>query len=159
MNHKIMSKEEFKVVGVSKHVSCKNGENFQIIPKYWDEIFRTGAFEILDKNKGELGVLGISCNFNNDLEEFDYIIAVEGDTIEGLDNFEVVNIPKQSFAMFESIGPIPHAIQAVILKIYAEWFPQTKYQQAEGPVLEVYLPGNQDSMDYKCEVWVPVKEE
>ena len=157
MNHKIMSKEGFKVIGVTNHVSSKNGENFQLIPKCWDEMFKTGSFEILDKNKGELGVLGISHNFNNELEEFDYIIAIEGDTIEGLDNYEVVNIPPQTFAIFESIGPIPDAIQSVLLKIYTEWFPERKYQLAEGPVLEVYLPGDQNSVDYKCEVWVPVK--
>jgi AraC family transcriptional regulator len=158
MNYNIISKEQFKVAGVSKHITSKNGENFKIIPRFWDEVCARGTYKILDKNQGNLGILGISHNFNNELDEFDYIISVEGDTLEGLSNFEVVNIPKNSWAVFESIGPMPHAIQDVIHRIYAEWFPATKYEHAGGPELEVYLPGDPSAEDYKCEVWIPVIE-
>lgn len=158
MNYKIISKEEFKVAGVSKHISSKNGENLKIIPKFWDEVCNRGTYKILDKNQGNLGVLGICHNFNKELDEFDYIIAIEGNTIEGIKNPEVVVIPKNSWAVFESIGPMPHAIQDVIHRIYAEWFPATKYEHAGGPELEVYLPGHSSAEDYKCEVWIPVIE-
>lgn len=158
MNYKIISKEEFKVAGVSKHITSKNGENLKIIPKFWDEVCSGGTYKILDKNQGNLGVLGICYNFNKELDEFDYIIAIEGNTLEGKKNYEVVNIPKNSWAVFESIGPMPHAIQDVIHRIYAEWFPATKYQHAGGPELEVYLPGDPSAEDYKCEVWIPVIE-
>lgn len=158
MNYKIIIKEEFKVAGVSKHIGTKNGENFKMIPKYWDEICEQGIYKRLEQNKGNLGVLGICYNFDKELGEFDYIIAIEGETVEGLENYEVVNIPKHSWAIFESIGPMPGAIQDVIRRIYAEWFPATKYEHAGGPELEVYLPGDTSADDYKCEVWIPVIE-
>lgn len=158
MNYKIVSKEEFKVAGVSKHIKTKNGENFKIIPKFWDETCEQGIFKVLEKNASNLGVLGICYNFDKELGEFDYIIAIEGQTIVGLENYEVVTIPKNSFAIFESIGPMPNAIQEVIKRVFAEWFPATKYEHAGGPELEVYLPGDTSSEDYKCEVWIPVIE-
>ena len=158
MNYKIISKEEFTVVGVSKHIISKNGENLKIIPKFWDEICEGDAYNILDKNQSSLGILGVCYNFDIELDEFDYIIAIEGDSLEDIGNYEVVTIPKNSWTVFESIGPMPNAIQDVIHRIYSEWFPATKYEHADGPEIEVYLPGDVSAEDYKCEVWVPVIE-
>lgn len=158
MDYKIVKKEEFKIVGVSKRVSTKNGENFKIIPKFWDEICKDGICEKLDESAGKLGILGVCCNADMEQEEFTYMIAVEGEKVEALDNCDVLNIPQCTWAVFESIGPMPHAIQKVWDKIFAEWFPATKYEHAEAPELEVYLPGNPNAEDYKCEVWIPIVE-
>jgi len=156
MGYKIISKEQFKVEGVSKHISNQNDENFKVIPKFWNEVCEDGTYEVLDKNRGSLGALGICYNFDKELGEFDYVIAIERETVVCLENYKIVNIPKHSWAVFKSIGPMPNPIQDVIHKIYAEWFPATKYEHAGGPELEVYLPGDMNSEDYKCEVWIPV---
>lgn len=156
MNYRIVKKDEFKVVGIKKRVTNKNGENLKVIPKFWNQLCENGSYSILDKNKGKLGVMGICYNFDMECNEFDYIIAIEGENIDGLGEFEVLNIKSHTFAIFESIGPMPKAIQDTWDRIFAEWFPATKYEHADGPELEVYYPGDSSSKDYKSEVWIPI---
>lgn len=158
MDYKIIKKEEFKVTGVSKRISTDNGENLKLIPNFWCEINENGICEKLNKSAGDLGYLGICYDFDSEQKKLSYMIAVEGEHVEGLENCEVLNIPSQTWAVFESIGPMPDAIQKVWSKIYSEWFPATKYEHAGGPEIEVYLQGDLDAEDYKCEVWIPVIE-
>lgn len=158
MDYSIAKKPEFKIVGVSKHVTTKNGENFKIIPEFWNETCKKGVYEKLQKKAGALGVLGVCYGFNKEQEEFNYMIAIEGDKVEGLDDYDVVNIPACTWAVFESIGPIPDAIQEVTRRIFAEWFPATKYEHRGAPELEVYLPGDPNAEDYKSQVWIPIVE-
>jgi len=61
-----------------------------------------------------------------------------------------------SWAVFISVGPMPHAIVNVVSRIYQEWFPATGFEQADAPVLEVYFHGDTSAQNYKCEVWVPI---
>ena len=44
-------------------------------------------------------------------------------------------------------------------QIFEEWFPSTGYEHAPAPELEVYLPGDVDSKDYRCQVWIPIVKE
>lgn len=158
MNYKIEVKESFKVVGITRRFNSKNGDNFRGIPKFWDEVCKGGQYAILERNQGKLGVMGVCSNFNMETQDFDYSIVVEGDKLEGIDNYSVIEVPKLSFAVFESIGPIPDALQEVTRRIFSEWFPATKYEHADGPEFEVYLPGDMQAEDYKSEVWIPVME-
>ncbi len=158
MDYKIVKKESFKIVGISQRVTTKNHENFKKIPKFWDMLCENGVLERMKKNASELGLLGVGHGYEKEQEEFNYMIAVEGEPIEGLNNYEVVNVHSCNWAIFESIGPIPDAIQKIWHKIFAEWFPATKYEHAEAPELEVYIPGNPDEEDYKCEIWIPIIE-
>ena len=156
MNYRIVKKEQFKVAGIKTHVTNNNDENFKIIPEFWNKIQEDGSCSILEKNKGKLGVMGICYNFDMESNEFDYIVAIEGDNIHGLENYDVLNIKSNTFAIFESIGPMPNAIQSVWKRIFAEWFPATKYELADGPELEIYYPGDPSSSQYKSEVWIPI---
>lgn len=158
MNYKLVKKESFKVVGISKRVTSKNGENFKVIPKFWQDIMEDGRFDELHKNKKEFGVMGLCLNFDREQEEFDYMIAVEGDCLESLEEVNVVEIPECTWAVFESVGALPKSIQETWHRIFAEWFPATNYEHADAPEFEAYLDGDTSSKDYKCEAWVPVVE-
>ena len=46
--------------------------------------------------------------------------------------------------------------QKVFQRIFSEWFPATGYAHSGGPEIEVYLPGDPTSSQYRCQVWVPV---
>ena len=156
MNYKIIDKEAFKVVGKAIPVSTVNGENYRTITQFWEESNKNGLCNRLYNFAGELGMLGICTDFNHDQEEFTYLIAVEKPQGSSLENFEVREIPAQTWAIFESIGPMPTAIQDVWKRIFSEWFPATGYEHANGPELEVYLPGNPADENYRCEVWIPI---
>lgn len=66
------------------------------------------------------------------------------------------HIPAATWAIFDSVGPVPGAIQDVTRKIFQEWFPSTGYEHDAKPELEVYLPGDPNSPDYLCQVWMPI---
>ena len=102
------------------------------------------------------GSLGI-CMMDEVNDKFTYAIGVEKPAAKAAPaGFEVIHIPTATWAVFESIGPMPKAIQTVTVKIFKEWFPSTGYEHAAIPELEVYLPGNPDNQDYHCQVWIPI---
>lgn len=156
MNYRIVEKEAFKIIGKAKRVTTVDGKNLEIIPKFWDEVCENGLYEKLKGMAGSLGILGICTDFAPDQEELTYIIAVEKAQSETPDGLIEREIPANTWAIFESVGPMPKAIQEVWKRIFSEWFPATGYEHANGPELEVYLPGNMEDSNYKCEVWIPI---
>lgn len=76
MDYKIVKKEKFKVAGLSKHVTSKNGENFKIIPKFWQETCDKGITEKLEKSAVESGLLGICYDYDHEHENFNYMIGI-----------------------------------------------------------------------------------
>ena len=74
---------------------------------------------------------------------------------EGYSKWEV---PAGSWAVFKCVGAMPHAIQNMWKRIYAEWLPQAKYEMKQSFDFEFYPEGDKDSPDYVSEIWIPVKE-
>ncbi len=157
MNYRIVEKDGFKAIGKSILVSTVNGQNFKKIPEFWSECNEDGTVCKIGGSNPSKPLLGICMNdFDNEMKTFTYVIGIEkGEDIpEGLDVYE---IPATTWAVFESIGPMPHSIQKVWERIYSEWFPSTGYEHAGLPEMEVYPRGDGSSEDYVCEVWIPVK--
>jgi AraC family transcriptional regulator len=90
------------------------------------------------------------------MEGFTYGIGVEKPDKAVPAGFDVIHIPAATWAVFESIGPMPKAIQDVTVRIFQEWFPSTGYEHDAKPELEVYLSGDTSSQDYRCQVWMPI---
>lgn len=155
MEYSIVKKEAFKLVGKGKRVTSINGENLKIIPKFWEECHGSGFVDKLCQQLGPLGTLGVCMDFKEDMTEFTYFIGIEKPALP-MDDLEEVVIPEANWAIFESIGPMPEAIQKVWSRIFSEWFPATGYEHAEGPELEVYYDGKPDDPNYRCEVWIPI---
>ena len=155
MDYKIIHKDAFKIVGHKRHYAGSVEECFQQVPLFWGEAHANGWIPPLcPLMDGEpMGVLGVSaCQKPHD---FDYFIAVatNKDTPEGLSEYVV---PACTWAVFESVGPMPGAIQALQKRIVTEWLPNSGYEYADAPDIEVYGPGDQSAADYRCEVWLPV---
>lgn len=155
LNYKLLEKDAFTVVGKRIKVSNKNGENFEIIPKFCCDCNQDGTCAALEKIVPDnMGVMGICANFQKDT--FDYYMAAtySGEPIPS--GMETLRIPKLTWVVFESVGPIPGAIQDVWKRIFSEWFPASGYEHADGPELEVYESGDMSKADYKSYVWIPV---
>ncbi len=155
MNYRIETKEAFRIVGVKKRYALKAEDNLKTIPLFWRETQQAGMIPKLCElmSKAPMGVLGICAGM--DENDFDYYIAVASDKPlpEGMNEYE---IPACTWAIFESVGPMPNAIQELQTHIVSEWLPGSGYEYANAPDLEVYPEGDQYSPDYKCEVWLPV---
>ncbi|MFA6941564.1 MAG: AraC family transcriptional regulator [Clostridiaceae bacterium] len=156
LNYKFIEKDSFTVVGKKINVTCKDGENYKIIPKFCNKCNQDGTCDTLGKLcRDDMGVMGICTNYDKETDSFDYYMAAtyRGEIPKGM---ETLDIPKQTWAVFESVGPMPDAIQDVWKRIFSEWFPASGYEHAEGPELEVYEMGDMSKPDYKSYVWIPV---
>lgn len=154
MNYKIIERDYFEIIGKGIKVQM---ENKQVIAEYWNESNQNGFSSTLAQNCGPLGLLGVCMDFNPTQEEFTYFIGAEkmdGNAVDG--DFEKKVIPAATWAIFESVGPMPTAIQKVWDRIFSEWFPSTGYEHAIGPEMEVYPEGDPSDENYRCEVWIPI---
>ncbi len=155
MNYRIEKKSAFRVVGVKEHMQVNVDENFSRVPKFWAETCQSGRFEAICQlaNQKPCGVLGVCTCMNG--KDFDYYIAsaTNKPVPEQMCEYEV---PAATWAIFECIGPMPHAIQDLQKRIMTEWLPTSGYEYADAPDIEVYPEGDTTSQNYKCEVWLPV---
>lgn len=126
MNYRIEKKDAFRVVGV--------------IPAICSLMC-----------KEPFGLLGVSSCMNG--KDFDYYIAVATDK-EVPNGMHEYTVPQCTWAIFESVGPLPEALQNLQRRIVTEWLPTSGYEYSNAPDIEVYFDGNQQSEDYKCEVWL-----
>jgi AraC family transcriptional regulator len=156
MNYKIVDKGSFTVVGKQRKITMVNGENFKQVPKFWDDCMKDGSYQWICEKAGKLGVLGICKDFSKD--EFNYMIGVEEIKDNLPKGYLSATIPAATWAVFESIGALPEAIQDLTRRIFTEWLPSTGYQHDCAPELEVYPLGDSTSTDYRCEIWVPIKK-
>ena len=156
MDYRIVQKEAFKVIGKVLKVSTKEGENLRRIPEFWSECNSDGTCEKICSLDNRQNMLGICMDFENAEEQFTYMIAIEDANNSKDTGFETREISGATWAVFTSIGPMPHAVQKIWERIFQEWFPSTGFEHADAPELEVYLPGDPSAQDYKCEVWIPI---
>ncbi|AVP65361.1 AraC family transcriptional regulator [Clostridium botulinum] len=155
MNYRIEKKEDFRVVGVKKHYKINIEENFAEVPIFWKSTTESGMISEISSLmcKEPFGLLGISACMNG--EDFDYYIAVATDKEVPNGMYEYI-VPECTWAIFESIGPLPEALQNLQKRIVTEWLPTSGYEYANVPDIEVYPEGNPQSEDYKCEAWLPI---
>lgn len=150
MDYKIIKKENFKVVVKTKIFTDENSTTG--IPEFWSEYFSRGLHEKV------CGAIGICAQEKTGCKEFKYGIGcIDKYAKEIPENFEVLEIPTYTWAIFKCIGPMPNAIQDMWKRIYSEWLPQSEYELISDYDLEVYTEGDLQSQDYISEIWIPVK--
>ena len=157
MDYKIVEKEAFTVMGVSKNFKYDTAP--AEIPKCWAEHYQT------EKRKNVCGMYGISIDEDINGKEFEYLIAdnyLPWNEIP--DGFVARTIPKHTWAVFPCKGGMPKSLQDVNKNIFSEWLPNCKdYEIAAGYNIEMYSPvsdyenGMQDD-NYYSEIWIPVKK-
>lgn len=157
MDYKIVEKEGFTVMGVSKEF--KYDTAFEKIPQFWTEHYQTGKGEIV------CGMYGVCIDENKDLDGFEYLIADNYIPWKEIpEGFVTKMIPKHTWAVFPCKGTMPKSLQNVNSKIFSEWLPNCKdYEIAGDYNIELYSnpsdypKGNQDE-NYYSEIWIPVKK-
>lgn len=155
MNYRIEQKEAFRIVGKRRHFAASAEEGFAQVPQMWQQAFAEGLIPRLlpQMDQPPFGVMGVSTS--RDFGDFDYYIAVSSSrpAIEGTEEYVV---PACTWAIFESIGPMPEALQTLQKRIVTEWLPTSGYEYADAPDIEIYGEGDQSAADYRCEAWLPV---
>lgn len=153
MNYRIETKDSFKIVGVSVPIEKDIEKNFAVIPPKWQEISSNGTLQKLIgmMDASPMGVLGVSV-CNNE-EQWRYFIAVSTSKEKG--DFEEYTVPSATWAIFPGSGT-SQSIQDLERRVVTEWLPNSGYEYANAPDIEVYL--NPDPQNSQYEVWIPVKK-
>ena len=157
MNYKIVEKESFTVLAVSKkfdYETCKRE-----IPAFWKEHYEKG------NGKYVRGMFGINIDEKMGHDSFEYLIAdVYHPAVEVPEGFITRTIPAFTWAVFSCDGPMPTALQDVNTKIFSEWLPALKaYEFAAGYCVEMYdapdkYPKGTQDEKYHCEIWIPIRK-
>nr|WP_300826116.1 AraC family transcriptional regulator [uncultured Schaedlerella sp.] len=157
MDYRIVKKEAFTVLGVSKEFRYENAK--QEIPLFWQEHYSSG------KGESVCGMFGINIDPQMGNETFEYLIAdVYHPSADIPDGFTVRMIPAFTWAVFPCRGALPNALQDVNTKIFSEWLPALQdYEFAAGYCVEMYdapdkYPKGTDDENYYTEIWIPVKK-
>lgn len=156
MEYTIETTESFQVVGKSIRISAMENDHSNLIAKFWMEYSQTEEFANLNAFAGDLGLLGIMMDFDEESNEFSYMIAIQDPQDEIVNDFEKLWIPKSTWAIFKTTGFASEVMPMLWQTIYSEWLPNSGYEQADTPALEVYPLGDPTDPDYHCEAWVPV---
>ncbi len=158
MKVRIEEKPAFRVMGVSKSLSFKDGENTKEIPKMWEEINQNGtSHELMSMNTGDVkGLLGVCLTMDSATSQMEYWIAAAYRGEDLPEQYESLEIPAAMYAIFEVVGPMPQAMQSMWGKIYSEWFPSSSYIPSGTAEMEVYMNDGPDRADYYSEIWIPV---
>ena len=153
MEYQIVQKESFRIVGFHTSIPKDQEESFQVVPRFWGEVrHRLGELiPLMDPiNPGVLGVC--TCH----LEENVYFIAVASSAPvpEGMGEWTV---PAATWAVFTGTGQQPTAIQELQKRVVTEWLPDSGYEWAQAPDVEVYLnePGAEEQ---RFQVWLPIQK-
>ena len=156
MDYRIVKKEAFTVLGVSKEFSYENPK--QDIPLFWQEHCAS------EKCQHVYGMFGINIDPQMGNEKFEYLIAdVYNPSIDIPKGFEVRTIPAFTWAVFACRGACPQSIQTVNIKIFSEWLPASDYEFAAGYCIEMYTspeeyPNGTNDENYYSELWIPIQK-
>jgi len=153
MEYRIVEKEAFRVVGVRTHISADMEENFKMITPFWEETINSGLTKQIVElmNNEPMGLLAVSTDDESNKGGYYYICAATDKPLP--DGMFEVNVPKHTWAIFPGNGH-PSSIANLFKRIYSEWQPTSGYEWADMIEVEVYL--NDDPVDMKYEVWMPV---
>ncbi len=157
MEYKIEEREAFKVIGLKG--SFKYETAYQDVPKIWKKFFMKSAFNKINAK------YGINIDTNLGCDSFNYIIGDDYNSeLKVPKDFEVIEIPKFTWAVFSCIGPASVKMQETNERIFKEWLPNSNdYEIAAGYNIEMYSNPKDykkgiDDEKYYCEIWIPIKK-
>lgn len=157
---RLVQKEGFRLVGINRTVSCKEGQHFAGIPAFWSECQRNGVFaRLLSMDLGDpAGLFGVFDICDERLLEISYSIMVRSEQSPP-PGFVQTDIPAATWAVFDCKGPVPQAIQEGWRYLREEWLVKYPFRHARCPEVEWYSSGNAYDEAYLSQIWIPVMEE
>ena len=104
------------------------------------------------------GILNVSDNLADSREEgteLDYYHAVVTNAAAP-DDLDTLTVGAGTWAVFESSGAFPQALQYLWRDVFTQWFPSNPYRSRPGPeILRTRL--SQDAKQADAELWIPVE--
>ncbi|MFH9607476.1 GyrI-like domain-containing protein [Streptomyces sp. NPDC017448] len=159
MRYKLVEKDDFRVVGKKARVPLVHeGPNPAIA-----EFIRGIGREELDRiaalsDQEPAGLLGVSDQLDRSRAEgteLDYYHGVVSGA-EPPEDLDVLSVPAGTWAVFQSEGEFPQALQYLWRDVFTQWFPSNPYASRPGPeILQVRLM--EEGKRAEAELWIPVE--
>ena len=162
MEYRIEKKQAAKII-CRRREFTKPGDDYtnREIPEFWNECGRDGSMQKLCgyiKDSAQFkGLLGVCFSTEMTDSGFPYGIGAEYDGESDPQDFEIVEIPAYTYAVFTVRGKMPDAFRETYRKICTEFFPQSGYEYGNGVEIEAYPSADVQNPDYSCELWIAVK--
>lgn len=164
LNPKIIKRTAFRVTGKSTWIS---GQDNSLFDRFWQECQQQGIFDQFNKVNGLQpgphtgGVtLGVSRVEQDPAKRaFYYMVAVENPQNIVIPGLETYLVPASEWAVFACLGPVPEAIVRAEIYAFMTWLPNSEFDHALAPEMEVYPPGPDGRReDAYNEFWLPVRK-
>ncbi|MBI1313827.1 hypothetical protein GC176_21245 [bacterium] len=155
----IVEKPELQIAGCEVpfiHALSPDANNHDVIPKVWDRLMDRLPRLVHQSCEPMYGLI-FQREQRSHEHELWYLAgcAVTADA-EIPDGFTVQKIPAGTYAVFTHRGPIS-GIDETVRYACREWLPQSGYDLADGPDVELYDERfHGDSEDSESEYWLPV---
>ncbi|MGW3332791.1 AraC family transcriptional regulator [Streptomyces rubiginosohelvolus] len=159
MRYSLVEKDAFRVVGKKARVPLiHEGPNPAIA-----EFIRGIGREELDRiaalsDQEPAGIVGVSDQLDPSRAEgteLDYYHGVVS-AAEPPEDLDALDVPAGTWAVFESEGAFPQALQHLWRDVFTQWFPSNPYASRPGPeILRVRL--TEDGKRAEAELWIPVE--
>lgn len=159
MRYRVVEKEQFQVVGKKARVPLiHEGVNAAIADfiRGIDEDTMRRIAALSDQQPH--GIVGVSDDLDPSRAEgteLDYYQGVVT-RAEPPADLDALTVPSGTWAVFESSGPFPQALQNLWRDVFTQWFPANPYQSRPGPeILRTQLSADATRAD--AELWIPVE--
>ncbi|MEU0146478.1 AraC family transcriptional regulator [Streptomyces sp. NPDC006288] len=159
MRYRIVDKPDFRVVGRKARVPLVHEGMNPAIADFIRSIDRDTLGRIAALADQEpTGIVGVSDQLDPSRAEgteLDYYHGVVTGS-EAPDDLDALAVPAGLWAVFESSGPFPQALQYLWRDVFTQWFPSNPYASRPGPeILGVRLTPDGERAD--AELWIPVE--
>ncbi|MBT2218091.1 AraC family transcriptional regulator [Virgibacillus dakarensis] len=160
MDYRIEKKESFKIVGVKKRVPIQfEGENQEIIKLAKsitpEQRKKLHSYANIEPNQ----VVNASYNLDDGCMEekgsLDHMIGFLTTKETDFDEFDVVEVPSLTWAIFSSKGEFPKVMQETWAKIASEWLPSSDYELVDAPNIS-FTGDLSDRNNVYSEIWFAV---
>nr|WP_221474135.1 AraC family transcriptional regulator [Planomonospora venezuelensis] len=159
MRYRIVEKEEFRLVGRKARVPLVHEGMNPAIVEFMRGIGQEAMGRIAALSDQEpRGVVNVADRIGDDRAEgteLDYYCgAVTSADAPG--DMETLTVPAGTWAVFESSGAFPQALQYLWRDVFTQWFPSNPYRSRPGPEISrtVISP---DGTTADAELWIPVE--
>jgi len=171
MEYRIVEKGVVPCVGVVKNfgkiIINKNAEHWTEerpdIWQFWDHFLDYGAnitirdkYELYREPFWQVGMDVVT-------DEGETIVHIGAEARDGEEYPELTrfDIPARTWAVFVCRGTLnqkTHPVTQTMTRVLSEWLPSSGYEIVKGVSLETYGPGDTQTDDYVCELWLPVRK-
>lgn len=168
MEYRIEEKQDINLVGLVRQIKRQSantiandwkeaaGEVWNI----WDEFFGSGFDRKIACDYKLYRAPMWQMGFTKTLENGETLLAIGAEADENVvTDLQAYTIPANKWAVFTAKGSLSgkeHPIDELWARITTEWFPTCGYKRAADYEIEVYPPGDTNSDDYTCEIWIPI---